>query len=152
MPKSEQTFIMVKPDGVQRGLVSKIFQRFEERGYKLVALKMMMPSKTLIEKHYDDLKTKPFFGGLVQFTQKGPVVCSVWEGLDVVRQGRTILGETNPLQSPPGSIRGDYCTSIGRNVVHGSDSVETAKKEIHLWFKEEEMVKWEHCSSSWINE
>lgn len=139
---SERTFVMVKPDGVARGLVAKIIKRFEQRGYKLVAMKFMQASEELLKNHYGDLAGKPFFNGLVAFIGSGPVVPMVWEGKDVVKQGRQMMGETNPLASLPGSIRGDYSIDIGRNIIHGSDSVESAKKEINLWFKEEELVSW----------
>ena len=139
----ERTFIMVKPDGVKRGLVAKIIKRFEQRGYKLVAMKFMKASEELLEQHYGDLKGKSFYKGLISFIGSGPVVPMVWEGKGVVKQGRVMLGETNPADSKPGSIRGDFSIDIGRNIVHGSDSVETAKKEVNLWFKPEELVSWE---------
>ncbi|KAI9322318.1 nucleoside diphosphate kinase [Dichotomocladium elegans] len=112
---SERTFIAVKPDGVQRGLVSKIIARFEERGYKLVGLKAMVPSRELAEEHYADLKGRPFFNGLVDYMTNGkaPVVAMVWEGKDVIRQGRAMIGATNPLESAPGTIRGQYCQVVG---------------------------------------
>jgi nucleoside-diphosphate kinase len=103
---TERTFIAIKPDGVQRGLVSKIIARFEERGYKLVALKMIHASKEHLQVHYQDLKDKPFFAGLIDYMHSGPIVAMVWEGLDAVKQGRVMLGATNPLQSAPGTIRG----------------------------------------------
>jgi len=139
---AERTFIMIKPDGVARGLVAKIIKRFEQRGYKLVGMKFMKASEELLKQHYGDLATKPFFNGLVEFIGSGPVCPMVWEGKDVVKQGRQMMGETNPLASKPGSIRGDYSIDIGRNIIHGSDSVDSAKKEINLWFKEEELVSW----------
>lgn len=142
MANSERTFIMIKPDGVERGLVAKIIKRFEQRGYKMVGMKFMQAQPDLLKQHYGDLAGKPFFDGLVKFIGSGPVVPMVWEGKDVVKQGRQMMGETNPLASKPGSIRGDYSIDIGRNIVHGSDSVESAKKEIALWFKEEELVSW----------
>ena len=141
MSNQEQTFLMVKPDGVARGLVGKIIQRFEERGYSLVGMKMIKPSKEHFEKHYSDLATKPFFPGLLTYMMSGPVVAMVWQGTDIVRTGRKMLGETKPLESNPGTIRGDFCISVGRNVMHGSDSVESAKKEIALWFTPEEVVQ-----------
>ncbi len=132
---------MVKPDGVARALVGKIITRFEERGFSLVAMKMTVPTKEHFEKHYADLAAKPFFPGLLKYMMSGPVVAMVWQGTDVVRTGRKMLGETRPLESNPGTIRGDYCIDVGRNVIHGSDSVESAKKEIALWFKPEEISK-----------
>uniref|UniRef100_A0A183BHS7 nucleoside-diphosphate kinase n=1 Tax=Globodera pallida TaxID=36090 RepID=A0A183BHS7_GLOPA len=118
----ERTFIAIKPDGVQRGLVAKIIKQFEQRGYKLVALKLVKSSIQHLEVHYQDLKDKAFFPGLVQYMASGPIVAMVWEGLDVVKQGRVILGATNPLASAPGTIRGNFCIETGRNICHGSDS------------------------------
>merc|ERR1712235_141165 len=141
---AERTFIMIKPDGVARNLTAKIIERFEQRGYKLVAMKFMMAGSDLLSQHYSDLKEKPFFPSLVKHIGSGPVVPMVWEGKDVVRQGRVLLGETDPLKSKPGSIRGDFSIDMGRNIVHGSDSVDSANKEIDLWFKKEELVEWVH--------
>ncbi|KAI0143723.1 nucleoside diphosphate kinase [Xylariaceae sp. FL1272] len=149
---SEQTFIAIKPDGVQRGLVGSIIGRFESRGYKLVAIKLVTPGKAHLEEHYADLKDKPFFGGLVEYMNSGPICAMVWEGRDAVKTGRTLLGATNPLASAPGTIRGDYAIDVGRNVCHGSDSVESAKKEIALWFKDGEVVSWKSAQASWIYE
>ncbi|KAB8076004.1 nucleoside diphosphate kinase [Aspergillus leporis] len=149
---AEQTFIAIKPDGVQRGLVGPIISRFESRGFKLAALKLCSPSKDHLEQHYADLKEKPFFPGLVSYMLSGPIVAMVWEGRDAVKTGRTILGATNPLASAPGTIRGDYAIDVGRNVCHGSDSVENAQKEIALWFKPEELQKWKHSQFDWIYE
>ncbi|KAJ9096591.1 nucleoside diphosphate kinase [Naganishia cerealis] len=139
---TEQTYIMVKPDGVQRGLVGEIISRFEKRGYKLVGLKMCAPGQEHLENHYADLKEKSFFPGLIKYMNSGPVVGMVWEGLDAVKTGRSILGATNPLQSAPGTIRGDFALAVGRNVCHGSDTVENAQKEINLWFGKEGVTKW----------
>ena len=149
---AERTFIMIKPDGVQRGLVGKIIQRFEDRGYKLVAMKFMKASEELLMEHYGDLKEKKFFKSLIEYVSSGPVVPMVWEGKDAAKQGRAMLGETDPLKSKPGSIRGDFSIDLGRNVIHGSDSVESATKEINLWFKEDELTKWDDHSHTWIYE
>ncbi|EMR62804.1 putative nucleoside diphosphate kinase protein [Eutypa lata UCREL1] len=149
---TEQTFIAIKPDGVQRGLVGPIVSRFENRGYKLVAIKLTAPGKPHLEAHYADLKDKPFFAGLVEYMNSGPICAMVWEGRDAVKTGRTLLGATNPLASAPGTIRGDFAIDVGRNVCHGSDSVENAKKEIALWFKEEEVLSWKSASAPWIYE
>ncbi|KAK2807124.1 nucleoside diphosphate kinase [Onygenales sp. PD_10] len=149
---TEQTFIAIKPDGVQRGLVGPIITRFEQRGYKLAAIKLVTPSKEHLEKHYEDLSSKPFFKGLVSYMLSGPICAMVWEGKDAVKTGRTLLGATNPLASAPGTIRGDYAIDVGRNVCHGSDSVENAKKEIALWFKEGEVVSYQQSQASWIYE
>ncbi|KAJ9125888.1 nucleoside diphosphate kinase [Naganishia onofrii] len=143
---------MVKPDGVQRGLVGEIIGRFEKRGYKLVGLKMCAPGQQHLEQHYEDLKEKSFFPGLIKYMNSGPVVGMVWEGLDAVKTGRSILGATNPLQSAPGTIRGDFALAVGRNVCHGSDTVENAQKEINLWFGKEGVTKWAHHSDAWVHE
>ncbi|XP_015186537.1 PREDICTED: nucleoside diphosphate kinase [Polistes dominula] len=152
----ERTFIMIKPDGVQRGLVGKIIQRFEEKGFKLVALNMVWPSEELLQKHYADLSAKPFFPGLVKYMSSGPVVPMVWEGLNAVKTGRVMLGETDPKNSAPGTIRGDFCLQVGRNIIHGSDSVESAEKEIKLWFGEKEkssgLTDWSSWAEKWIYE
>jgi nucleoside-diphosphate kinase len=152
MSNQERTFIMVKPDGVHRGLVGEIIKRFEQRGYKLVGLKFMQASQELLEKHYADLSSKPFFPGLVKYMSSGPVCPMVWEGKDVVKQGRAMLGATNPLSSNPGTIRGDFCIDIGRNICHGSDAVESANKEIDLWFKNEELVSFKQSGEEWVYE
>ncbi|TKR93967.1 hypothetical protein L596_008325 [Steinernema carpocapsae] len=150
---SERTFIAVKPDGVQRGLVGDIIARFEKRGYKLVALKMMTASRNHLEVHYQDLKEKPFFPSLIEYMASGPVVAMVWQGLDAVKQGRVMLGATNPLQSAPGTIRGDYCIQTGRNICHGSDSVDSANREISHWFKQEEISDFESAQiNKWVYE
>merc|ERR1712024_317258 len=130
MCNDERTFIMIKPDGVQRGLCGDIIKRFEQKGFKLVAMKFMQASEEHLRKHYADLSERPFFPGLVKYMASGPVVPMVWEGLNVVKTGRVMLGETNPRDSKPGTIRGDYCIQVGRNICHGSDAVESAKKEI----------------------
>ncbi|XP_055387037.1 nucleoside diphosphate kinase [Condylostylus longicornis] len=148
----ERTFIMVKPDGVHRGLVGKIIERFEQKGFKLVAMKFMWASKEHLEKHYADLAGRPFFNGLVEYMSSGPVVPMVWEGLNVVKTGRQMLGATNPADSMPGTIRGDFCIQVGRNIIHGSDAVESANKEIALWFNEKELVSWSPAAENWVYE
>jgi len=132
--EKERTFIMIKPDGVQRGLVGKIIQRFEKKGFKLAAMKICAPGKAHLEKHYADLSKKPFFGGLVEYMSSGPVCAMVWVGDNAVATGRKMLGATKPQDSAPGTIRGDFCIDVGRNICHGSDSVESANAEIKLWF------------------
>lgn len=148
----ERTFVMVKPDGVQRNLVGEIIRRLENKGFTLVGLKMMSVSRELAEKHYDVHRDRPFFKGLVEFITSGPVVATVWEGEGVVAAARKIIGATNPLSAEPGTIRGDYGIDIGRNLIHGSDALETAQREIELWFSEEELVSWEPGSKAWIYE
>jgi len=130
----ERTFIMVKPDGVQRGLVGEIIKRFESKGFRLAALKLARPSKEHLEEHYKDLSARPFFPKLVNYMLSGPVVCMVWVGVGAVKTGRKMLGETNPADSLPGTIRGDFAIVVGMNICHGSDSVESAEREIGLWF------------------
>ena len=151
-PNQERTFIMVKPDGVQRSLVGDIIQRFEKRGYTLVAMKMMRPSEDHFKTHYGDLSTKSFFPKLLKYMMMGPVVAMVWQGTDVVLQGRKMLGATRPLDSQPGTIRGDFCIDVGRNICHGSDSVESANKEIKLWFKDEELCPYDRTVDTWVYE
>jgi len=147
----ERTYIMIKPDGVQRGLIGEIINRFERKGFKLVALKMVTPSKELAAQHYDDLKSKPFFKGLVDYMSSGtPVICMVWEGKGVIKTARKMLGATNPADSDVGTIRGDYCVVVGRNAIHGSDSFESANAEIALWFSDNEINEWEPTLAQWI--
>nr|CAH0100740.1 unnamed protein product [Daphnia galeata] len=148
----ERTYLMIKPDGVQRGLVGEIIKRFEQKGFKLVALKFVQPTEEMLQKHYADLSGRPFFAGLVKYMASGPVVAMVWEGLNIVKTGRQMLGETNPADSKPGTIRGDFCIQVGRNIMHGSDSVESANKEIALWFKDEELVSWQPAEKVWVYE
>ncbi|CAI4046193.1 hypothetical protein SUVZ_11G1470 [Saccharomyces uvarum] len=150
--QTERTFIAVKPDGVQRGLVSQILSRFEKRGYKLVAIKLVQADDKLLEQHYAEHVGKPFFPKMAAFMKSGPILATVWEGKDVVKQGRSILGATNPLASAPGTIRGDFGVDLGRNVCHGSDSVESAEREINLWFKQEDLVSWESNQAKWLYE
>jgi len=142
---------MIKPDGVQRGLVGEIIKRFEAKGFKLVAMKMTMPGKAHLEKHYEDLKAMKFFPGLIEYMTSGPVVAMVWEGRNVVAEGRKMLGATKPSESAMGTIRGDFCVEVGRNVCHGSDSVESANKEIALWFPEG-LTDWTSCEKDWVYE
>jgi len=148
----ERTFIAVKPDGVQRGLVGTILKKFEEKGYKLVGLKLLQVSQELAQTHYGEHKGKPFFDGLVNFITSGPVVAFVVEGNDVVVTARKMIGATKPSDSAIGTIRGDYGVDIGRNIIHGSDSPESAEREIALWFKPEELTEWTPTISTWIYE
>ncbi|PNJ66004.1 NME1-NME2 isoform 3, partial [Pongo abelii] len=152
MANLERTFIAIKPDGVQRGLVGEIIKRFEQKGFRLVAMKFLRASEEHLKQHYTDLKDRPFFPGLVKYMNSGPVVAMVWEGLNVVKTGRLMLGETNPADSKPGTIRGDFCIQVGRNIIHGSDSVKSAEKEISLWFKPEELVDYKSCAHDWVYE
>ena len=126
--------------------------RFETKGFKLVAMKLCRPGQKHLEEHYADLATKKFFPGLIQYMNSGPVCAMVWEGDNAVLTGRKMLGATKPFDSEPGTIRGDYCIDVGRNIIHGSDAVESANHEIKLWFKDEELCAWESHSNSWIYE
>ena len=148
----ERTFLAIKPDGVQRALVGEIIQRFEAKGFTLVGLKFMKVSQQLAQQHYDVHRDKPFFSGLVEFITSGPVVAMVWEGDGVVAAARKMIGATNPLTAEPGTIRGDFGVNIGRNIIHGSDAIDTAQREVSLWFKEEELASWEPSLTSWIRE
>jgi nucleoside-diphosphate kinase len=148
----ERTFIAIKPDGVERKLAGEIIRRFETKGFTLVGLKFLKVSRELAEAHYDVHKERPFFAGLVDFITSGPVVAMVWEGEGVVAAARKMIGATNPLTAEPGTIRGDFGVNIGRNIIHGSDAIETAQREIALWFKDEELVDWQPHSMAWLHE
>ena len=150
--KHERTFIAIKPDGVQRGLIGEIIKRFESRGYKLVGLKLVHPSLSMAQEHYIDLKNKPFYGGLCKYFSSGPIVAMVWEGADVILQGRKLVGATNPNDSEAGSIRGDLCISVGRNIIHGSDGPDSANHEISFWFKSEEINNYNLILDSMVYE
>jgi nucleoside-diphosphate kinase len=136
----ERTFVAVKPDGVERGLVGEILQRFERRGLKLVGLKIMNVSPKLAEEHYGEHKGKPFFDGLVKHITSGPIVAMVWEGKNAVALARSTIGATNPVDATLGSIRGDLSVDIGRNIVHGSDSPTNAIRETNIFFAPEELL------------
>ncbi|MBO4246437.1 nucleoside-diphosphate kinase [Halomicrobium sp. IBSBa] len=150
----ERTFVMVKPDGVQRGLIGDIVSRFEDRGLKLVGAKFMQIDRDLAEEHYGEHEGKPFFEGLVEFITSGPVFAMVWEGQDAVRQVRSMMGETDPAESAPGTIRGDLGLDLGRNVIHGSDHEDEGsnEREIELFFDEDELVEWERIDETWLYE
>ncbi len=148
----ERTFVMVKPDGVQRGLAGDVISRFEAKGFKLVGLKLVSVSKELAEEHYGVHKERPFFGSLVSFITSSPVVAMVWEGKNVISSARTLIGATNPIEAAPGTIRGDFGMDIGRNLIHGSDGADTAASEIALWFNEDELASWEPATTSWLYE
>lgn len=148
----ERTYLMIKPDGVQRNLVGEIIRRFEAKGFTLVGLKLLSVSRELAEEHYGVHRQRPFFAGLVDFITSGPVVAMVWEGDGVITSARKMIGATNPLTAEPGTIRGDFGVTIGRNIIHGSDAPETAQAEIALWFKPEELVSWEPTLKGWLYE
>jgi len=142
--------MMVKPDGVQRGLIGAVINRMENKGFKLAALKMMTISRELACRHYAEHEGKPFFAGLVDFITSGPVVAMVWEGPAVIEAARRIMGATDPREAAPGTIRGDFGTYISRNLVHGSDSPEAARREIALFFSEGEMINYQRTIEEWI--
>ncbi|KAM7508859.1 hypothetical protein LguiA_019312 [Lonicera macranthoides] len=147
----EQTFLMIKPDGVQRGLVGEVIGRFEKKGFYLKGLKLVNVERSLAEQHYGEHASKPFFPALVEYIISGPVVAMVWEGVGVIATCRKLIGATNPLDSAPGTIRGDFAIAMKRNIIHGSDSVESAKKEMALWFPEG-ITQWQSSLHNWINE
>ncbi|XP_007955669.1 nucleoside diphosphate kinase, mitochondrial [Orycteropus afer afer] len=138
----ERTLVAVKPDGVQRRLVGDVISRFEKRGFKLVGMKMLQAPESVLAQHYCDLRGKPFYPALISYMSSGPVVAMVWEGHNVVRTSRTMIGDTDAAEAAPGTIRGDFSVHISRNVIHASDSVEGAQREIRLWFQSCELVDW----------
>lgn len=148
----EQTLIIVKPEGVQRGLVGNVVSRFEQRGLKLVGLKLIQITPELAEQHYGVHKGKPFYPGLVKHITSGPVVVGVLEGPKAITVVRTTMGATNAAEAIPGTIRGDYALEIGFNIIHGSDAPETANKEISLFFKPEELVSYNLAGERWVYE
>ncbi len=148
----EKTFMMIKPDGVERGIVGKIVQRLEERGLKICAMKMMKIPRELAERHYQEHKGKGFYDPLLDYITSGPVVCMVLEGENAVASSRAMMGKTNPQDASPGTIRGDFAQVTGRNIVHGSDSSESAKREINLFFNDYEIQKYEKIDEAWLFE
>lgn len=147
----EKTYLMIKPDGVQRGLCGEIVSRFEKKGLKLVAMKLMVISKETAEKHYGEHKDKPFFPSLIAYITSGPVLAMVWEGENAVQICRNMMGKTKPLESAPGTIRGDYGMVTGLNIIHGSDSVESAEREIGIFFPEG-VIDYERTLDKWTYE
>ena len=152
MADMERTFFMIKPDGVHRGLIGNILQRYENKGLKIVAMKFMQIPKELAERHYAEHKGKPFYDKLLQYITSGPVVVGVLEGKAAVNVNRTIMGVTDPVENDVGTIRGDFGLDIGRNVIHGSDSLESADREISLFFNDEELVKYTRLIEQWLYE
>ena len=148
----EKTFVMVKPDGVQRGIGGQVITRFEEKGLKLVAAKFMRIDKELASKHYGEHVGKPFYEPLVEFITSGPVMAMVWEGQDAISTVRTTVGKTNPKEAGPGTIRGDFGMHTGRNIIHASDSPASADREINLFFQPEEIQTYERIDEVWIYE
>ncbi len=148
----EKTLILVKPDGVQRGLVGEIIGRFERRGLKLAGMKFMQMSLELAEEHYGVHKERPFYKALVEYITSGPIVAMVWEGNNAVAAARATIGATNPVEASGGTIRGDLGMEIGRNLVHGSDSPENGVKEASIFFNDDELVSWTRTNEAWIVE
>ncbi|PKL60882.1 MAG: nucleoside-diphosphate kinase [Methanomicrobiales archaeon HGW-Methanomicrobiales-4] len=148
----EQTFLMVKPDGVQRGLIGEIISRFERRGFKLLAARFECLSESRVMEHYAEHVQKPFFPGLKAYITSGPCFLMVFAGKDIVKISRDMIGSTNPAGAAPGTIRGDYALEIGMNVIHGSDSVETAAKEISIHFKPEELTSYTRIDERYLYE
>lgn len=146
----ERTLILVKPDGVQRGLTGEIIRRFEARGLRIVSMKFQMVSHELAEEHYAIHKGQPFYEGLIDYITSGPVVAMVLEGPKAVDVARQTIGGTRPWEAEVGSIRGDLAIEVSRNLVHGSDEAANAEKEIRLWFKPEELVNWQRDTDRWI--
>ncbi|MEW5821353.1 MAG: nucleoside-diphosphate kinase [Cyanobacteriota bacterium] len=149
----ERTFLAIKPDAVQRGLIGEVICKIEKKGFKLVGMKFMQVSKDLAETHYGEHKGKPFFNGLIDYITSAPIVAMVWEGKDVIATMRKVMGATNPMNADVGTIRGDFGIDMGRNIIHGSDSAESAKREIGLFFKEDELLPgWNRDIDCWIYE
>ena len=148
----ERTYLMVKPDGVQRGLCGEIVSRFEKKGLKLIAMKLMIIPKDVAENHYGEHKGKKFYDSLISYITSGPVLAMVWEGENAVAICRNMMGKTNPAESAPGTIRGDYGMVTGLNIIHGSDSVESAEREIRIFFKPEELVSYDRTADRWTYE
>ncbi|MEA1960116.1 MAG: nucleoside-diphosphate kinase [Bacillota bacterium] len=146
----EQTFVMLKPETVQRGLAGTIVQRIENKGFRLVAMKMMVIDESLANKHYAEHEGKDFFPELVQHICSGPVVAMVWEGIGAIAAIRSMMGKTNPLEATPGTIRGDYGATMSRNMIHGSDAIDSARREISLFFKDDEVLTYNRTIAHWI--
>ena len=147
----ETTYIMIKPDGVQRGLIAEILGRFERKGLKLVGLKSVVPSRETAETHYAVHAERPFYPGLINFVTSGPVVCMAWSGKDAITVARTLIGSTKGREATPGTIRGDFGMDMGFNMIHGSDAADTAEFELGLWFPEG-LMDWEQTITSWVYE
>ncbi len=148
----ERTLLLVKPDGVQRGLVGTIIDKVERRGLRMVGVKLMSVSAHLAETHYAIHKGKPFYNGLIDYITSAPVVAIVWQGSKAVSVVRQVLGSTDPTEAQAGTVRGDYGIDIGRNLTHGSDSVKNGLTEINLWFKPDELIEWKRSGEEWVFE
>jgi nucleoside-diphosphate kinase len=148
----EQTLVLVKPDGVQRGLIGEVIARLERRGLRMVAAKFIQVSQELAETHYAIHKGKPFYDGLIKYITSAPVMAMAWDGPNAVTAIRQTMGATRPIEAAPGSIRHDFALEVGRNLTHASDSVENGEKEVALWFGPSELVDWKRDTDSWIFE
>jgi len=148
----ERTLVLVKPDGVQRGLIGEVISRLERRGLRLVAAKFMMVNKELAETHYAIHKGKPFYEGLIAYITSAPVMAMVWEGPNAIAAVRQTMGATRPSEAAPGTLRHDFALEVGRNLTHASDSPETAVQEVALWFKPDELVEWHRDVDRWVFE
>ena len=149
---TEQTLVLIKPDAVQRGLIGEVIARLERRGLQLTGMKLMRITEELAGRHYAEHREKPFFGGLVEFITSAPVVAMVWQGPGAVAMVRAMMGATNPANAAPGTIRGDLAVSFGMNVIHGSDSPESAAREVELFFDHGEQVQWQRTVDRWVIE
>jgi nucleoside-diphosphate kinase len=148
----ERTLVLVKPDGVQRGLIGEVTSRLERRGLRLVGAKFMSVSQDLAKTHYAIHKGKPFYEGLIRYITSAPVMAMVWEGPNAIAAVRQTMGATRPIEASPGTLRHDFALEVGRNLTHASDSPETGEAEVGLWFSEEELVSWERSLDPWIFE
>jgi len=148
----ERTLVIIKPDGVQRNLVGEVLRRFENRGLRIAALKLMQIPRATAEDHYAEHKGKGFYEGTVSYMTSAPVVVFVLEGPDAIAASRSTMGATNPLNAQPGTIRADYGINISRNIIHGSDKPETAEREIKLYFKPEEVISYQRAGDAWLSE
>lgn len=148
----ERTLVLVKPDGVQRGLIGEVISRLERRGLRLIGAKFIKVDQQLAETHYAIHKGKPFYEGLIRYITSAPVMAMVWEGPNAIAAVRQTMGATRPLEAAPGTIRHDFALEVGRNLTHASDSVENGEKEVKLWFKPDELIFWDRTIDPWVFE
>ena len=147
----EKTYLMIKPDGVQRNLIGEVVARFEKKGFQLVGAKLMTIPRAVAQQHYGEHKERPFFGELVDFITSGPVFAMVWQGENVIAFARQMMGSTNPKDALPGTIRGDYGVIVEKNIIHGSDSLASAEREIGLFFTQDELIEYPKLINEWTN-
>lgn len=148
----EKSLVLVKPDGVQRGLIGEVISRLERRGLRLVAAKFLSVGRDLAERHYAEHKGKPFYDGLIEYITSAPVVAMAWEGPDAVAAIRQTMGSTKPTEAAPGTLRHDFALQVGRNLTHASDKPETGEREVKLWFAENDLVEWKREIDKWVFE